>query len=89
MLEEHQRREDTIILAPAMHEGLDLKDDLARFQIITKVPYPSFVENKQLRYRMEIDNDYYKWIGGSILLGEILYYLDNGNPCYDRHDHCR
>lgn len=30
----------TIIVSPSMMEGLDLRDDLGRFQIVCKVPYP-------------------------------------------------
>jgi Rad3-related DNA helicase len=45
-----------------MHEGLDLKDDLSRFQLILKVPYPSFVENPQLEMRMKISSDYYNYL---------------------------
>lgn len=31
----------TVLLTPGMKEGVDLKDDLSRFQIILKAPYPS------------------------------------------------
>lgn len=31
----------TILLSPSMREGLDLKDDLARFQIISKIQWPN------------------------------------------------
>ena len=31
----------TVLISPSLHTGLDLKDDLSRFQIITKVPYPN------------------------------------------------
>jgi ATP-dependent DNA helicase DinG len=31
----------TVLKSPSLHLGLDLKDDLSRFQVITKVPYPS------------------------------------------------
>jgi Rad3-related DNA helicase len=31
----------TVLISPSLHLGLDLKDDLSRFQVITKVPYPS------------------------------------------------
>jgi Rad3-related DNA helicase len=31
----------TVLISPSLHMGLDLKDDLSRFQIITKVPYPN------------------------------------------------
>lgn len=62
MLEAHQQSENGIIIAPAMHEGLDLKGDLSRFQIICKIPYPSFVENEQLKIRMQMNQEYYNWL---------------------------
>jgi len=62
MLKKHAKSEDGIIVAPAMHEGLDLKDDLSRFQIICKVPYPSFQDNEQLKIRMQLSQDYYNWL---------------------------
>jgi len=30
----------TVLLSPSMTEGIDLKDNLSRFQIICKIPYP-------------------------------------------------
>jgi ATP-dependent DNA helicase DinG len=30
----------TVLISPSLHTGLDLKDDLSRFQIIVKLPYP-------------------------------------------------
>jgi Rad3-related DNA helicase len=62
MLKSHAKSKNGIIVAPAMHEGLDLKDDLSRFQIICKVPYPSFVEDPQLKRRMEISDKYYQYV---------------------------
>jgi Rad3-related DNA helicase len=62
MLKKHAESENGIIIAPAMSEGLDLKDELSRFQLLLKVPYPSFVENPQLEMRMKISNDYYMFL---------------------------
>jgi len=62
MLEEHRKNTNSVIVAPAMHEGLDLKNDLARFQIIAKVPYPNFHENEQMKMRMNLDDMYYLWL---------------------------
>lgn len=62
MLDDHAAIADSIILAPAMHEGLDLADDLARFQIICKVPYPSYKDNPQLEARMKMSQGYYDWL---------------------------
>lgn len=49
MLEAHANKHASVIVAPAMHEGLDLKDDLARFQIIAKCPYPNPYDDEQLK----------------------------------------
>jgi Rad3-related DNA helicase len=62
MLLEHENRKDSIIVAPAMHEGTDLIDDLSRFQIICKVPYPAFHDNEQMKIRMELSRGYYNWL---------------------------
>lgn len=62
MLAEHTKKTNGIIIAPAMHEGLDLKHDLSRFQIICKIPYPSFQDNEQLKIRMQLSQDYYDWL---------------------------
>ena len=41
ILEKHIRaKNDTVLLSPSMTEGVDLKGDLSKFQIICKVPYP-------------------------------------------------
>jgi Rad3-related DNA helicase len=41
----------TVLVSPSMSEGVDLKGDLARFQVILKVPYPS-LGDKIVRKRM-------------------------------------
>ena len=68
MLQDHSRQKNSIIIAPAMHEGLDLKGDLSRFQLICKVPYPSFQDNEQLKIRMQLSQDYYDWLTALKLL---------------------
>lgn len=35
-----ESKEATVLVSPSMTEGIDLKDDLSRFQIICKLPYP-------------------------------------------------
>ena len=50
----------TVLISPSLHTGLDLRDELSRFQIITKVPYP----NKNDRWtnaKREIDWEWYYW----------------------------
>ena len=45
---------NTVLLSPSMAEGVDLKDDASRFQVICKVPYP-YLGDKLVKKRM------YKW----------------------------
>ena len=51
--------EPTVLFSPSMTEGLDLKDDLSRFQIICKVPYPAL--DPYTRARMNRDKQWYQW----------------------------
>lgn len=62
MLEYHAKQKNSVLIAPAMHEGIDLHGDLSRFQIVCKVPFANFYEDKQLARRVEIDDNYYKWL---------------------------
>lgn len=41
----------TVLVSPSMAEGVDLRDDLSRFQVIMKVPYPS-LGDKLVKKRM-------------------------------------
>jgi Rad3-related DNA helicase len=41
----------TVLISPSMTEGIDLKGDLSRFQIICKVPYP-YLGDKLVRKKM-------------------------------------
>ena len=62
LLKQHSNTKGAVIIAPAMHEGIDLKDDLSRFQIICKVPYPNCFDDEQLARRVEVDRKYYLWL---------------------------
>lgn len=61
MLAEHANRTDSVIVAPAMHEGLDLKGDLSRFQIIAKVPWPN-MKDRVIKERMDRDSAWFSWL---------------------------
>lgn len=54
LLEHIESDKPTVLLSPSMQEGVDLKDDLSRFQIICKVPYP-YLGDKLIKKRM------YRW----------------------------
>lgn len=57
MLRAHDARPDSVLLASGFHEGVDLADDKARFQMIAKVPWPG-TEDKFVKARMAIDGSY-------------------------------
>jgi Rad3-related DNA helicase len=52
ILEKHKKaKKPTVLISPSMTEGVDLKEDLSRFQIICKVPYP-YLGDKLVRKKM-------------------------------------
>ena len=60
-LEQHLREPaPTILLSPSMTEGLDLAGDLARWQVICKLPYPS-LGDPQVAARSKVDQGWYDW----------------------------
>jgi len=52
--------EPKVLVTPSMTEGVDFKDDLARFVVIVKLPF-MFLGDKQIKRRMEIDPEWYVW----------------------------
>lgn len=52
-IQRHKESErPTVLISPSMAEGLDLKEDLSRFQIICKMPFPSLAD-KTVQARMK------------------------------------
>lgn len=49
-----------VLIASGMYEGVDLKEDIARWQVIAKVPWPSLAE-PAIRFKSEINPDWYAW----------------------------
>lgn len=59
VLEKHKlSRDPTVLLSPSMAEGVDLKGDASRFQILCKVPYP-YLGDKIVKKRMHKFADWY------------------------------
>jgi ATP-dependent DNA helicase DinG len=50
----------TVLLTPSMTEGIDLADDLSRWQVICKIPYP-YLGDPQVARRKDIDAAWYDW----------------------------
>jgi ATP-dependent DNA helicase DinG len=98
-LEEHCERvdEDTVLISPSMAEGVDLRDDLSRFQVIMKVPYP-FLGDPLIKRKMGLNATWYPYQATKIIcqmLGRSIrnesdradtYILDSGfNDFYKRN----
>jgi ATP-dependent DNA helicase DinG len=52
--------EPIVLISPSFHTGIDLKDELSRFQIITKVPYPN-LGDRWISAKSGIDEGWYYW----------------------------
>jgi ATP-dependent DNA helicase DinG len=50
----------TVLISPSLHTGLDLKGELSRFQIITKIPYPN-KNDRWINAKRNLDEDWYYW----------------------------
>jgi ATP-dependent DNA helicase DinG len=61
MLKYHiETDEPTILVSPSMGEGVDLKDNLSRFQIFCKVPFP-FIGDQRNKKRMQRNDGWYDY----------------------------
>jgi len=60
LLEKHeQSKKPTVLLSPSMGTGISLDDDLARFQIIIKLPFLS-LGDPRVKAKMKISNTWYR-----------------------------
>lgn len=51
---------NSVLISPSMMSGISLDDDLSRFQIIMKVPYPNISSNK-IKSRQKTNRKWYDW----------------------------
>lgn len=81
ILQKHySSKKPTVLLSPSSTEGLDLKDDLSRFQIICKLPYP-FLGDKLVRKRMRKYDWWYPYQTSKTILQSL------GRSIRDVDDH--
>lgn len=77
----HTSKEPTVLVSPSFTEGVDLYDDLARFQIIIKVPFPYLGDN-YIRTKMEKIPMWYEWNTAKTLVQA------SGRTIRNTEDHC-
>lgn len=59
-LNKMKKKKNGIIVSPSMTSGISLDDDLSRFQILMKVPYPNISSNK-IKARQASNKKWYAW----------------------------
>ena len=60
-LEKHYTsKKPTVLISPSLHLGVDLKDELSRFQVVVKVPYPDLTD-KKIAAKKDRDPKWYTW----------------------------
>lgn len=70
MLIAHEEKPDSFIVASGLREGLDLRGDLSRVQVIAKVPYLS-LGDKRVKRRMELSRDWYGYATALLFIQSI------------------
>lgn len=53
-------KEPLILVTPSAYEGMDFKDDICRWQVICKIPYPD-LGDIQVKKRNELDSRWFQW----------------------------
>lgn len=67
LLEVFKAKEDAVFMGPSLLEGLDLKDDISRFQIFFKVPYPN-LSSPLVKAKMNTMPGWYDWKTGITIM---------------------
>lgn len=71
-------KKPTILVSPSMGEGVDLKDDLSRFQIVCKLPYP-FLGDRIVLKKMEQNEKWYDFMTAKALIQMVGRSIRNEN----------
>lgn len=66
-LKQFLEEKDSILVGPSILEGLDLKDDVSRFQVFFKVPYPN-LGDPLIKAKLQSSNSWYDWKTGVHIL---------------------
>ena len=59
-LSDYKSSKDKVLIGPSLLEGIDLKDDLCRFIIVMKIPYPS-LGDKFVEKKFKSNPQWYMW----------------------------
>jgi Rad3-related DNA helicase len=56
----YKSKKNTVLISPSLTEGIDLRNDYSRFQIICKIPFP-YLGDKYVKTKMEKCKYWYEW----------------------------
>lgn len=71
-------KKDAVLISPSMHEGVDLKDDLSRFQITVKIPFLD-LSDKRTVIKMRKSPSWYQYYAILKLIQGIGRSIRNEN----------
>ena len=77
----HKLEEDSILIGPTLAEGIDLPDDLCRFIVILKVPYPN-IKDKLVAEKIKLFPLWYNSKTSNSIIQGI------GRGVRNEHDYC-
>ena len=80
-IEAYKRRKDRVLIGPTLVEGVDLPDDLCRFIIIVKIPYPN-ISSKTVKAKMNIFPLWYESTTSNTVIQNI------GRGVRNENDYC-
>lgn len=80
-IERFTAQKDAVLIGPTLVEGVDLPDDLCRFIIIAKIPYPN-ISSKTVKAKMNIFPMWYDSTTSNTVIQNI------GRGVRNEHDYC-
>lgn len=81
LLDHKNSPEPTILVSPSLAFGIDLPDDLCRFQIVVKLPYPS-LGDKRVKELIKVDPNWYQ----AKMFTKLIQMTGRGTR--NEHDFC-
>jgi Rad3-related DNA helicase len=60
LLRVHGSTDASVLISPSLFQGVDLKDEMSRFQVVVKVPYPDLSERRTV-VKLRRDSAWYDW----------------------------
>lgn len=62
-----ESKTDSVLVASGLYEGIDLPNDLGRWQVVAKVPWLSLAD-PAIKYKAEVDKEYYLWETAKVVI---------------------